>query len=104
MLSPTSATIEDGSYAPFSRPLFIYVNEKSFNRPEVRQFVGYYLQSAPSLDKTTGYVALPQSIYAAGMAHCRMMSKGTGTHYLTGDLQKRSGSITELYKAENLVN
>ncbi len=101
-VSPTATTIEDGSYAPFSRPLFIYINEKSFRRPEVRAFVGYYLQSAPMLAKSTGYVALPEAIYREGMARC--MKRGTGTHYLDGDLEKRSGPVTDLYKAENLVN
>ena len=48
-VSPTPTTIEDGSYAPFSRPLFIYVNANSFKRPEVRQFIGYYLVHAPKL-------------------------------------------------------
>lgn len=103
-VSPTAATIEDGSYAPFSRPLFIYVNEKSFRRSEVRQFVAYYLQNAPALAKSTGYVALPAQVYREGMMRCRMQNKGTGTHYLTDGLEKRSGSVTELYQAKHLVN
>jgi phosphate transport system substrate-binding protein len=101
---PTSTTIEVGSYAPFSRPLFIYVNEASFRRPEVRQFVAYYLKNAPTLAQTTGFVSLPASIYQEGMTRCRMQSEGTGTHYLTESMEKRSGAVTELYKAENLVN
>jgi phosphate transport system substrate-binding protein len=103
-VSPTAVTVEDGSYAPFSRPLFIYVNEASFRRPEVRQFVGYYLQAAPELAKATGYVPLPQSIYKEAMGRCRLQDKGTGTHYLTNEMKKRSGSVTDIYKPENLVN
>jgi phosphate transport system substrate-binding protein len=100
-VSPTSETIENGSYAPFSRPLFIYVNAKSFNRPEVRSFVAYYLTSAGKLAARTGYVALPSSIYQSAMQRCRM--KQIGTHYLTNSLEKRSGAVTDLYKPENLV-
>ena len=100
-VSPTSETIENGSYAPFSRPLFIYVNAQSFQRPEVRRFVAYYLQKAPELAETTGYVALPKSVYAEAMNRCR--TGATGTHYLTESMQKRSGAVTELYKADNLV-
>jgi phosphate transport system substrate-binding protein len=37
-VEPTPTTIEDGSYAPFSRPLFIYVSTKSAERPEVQAF------------------------------------------------------------------
>lgn len=101
---PDSATIEDGSYAPFSRPLFIYINAKSFRRAEVRQFVAYYLQNAPKMAETTGYVALPPSIYREGMMRCRAQAKGVGTHYLTETLEKRSGAVTEVYRLDNLVN
>ena len=100
-VSPTSQTIENGTYAPFSRPLFIYVNADSFKRPEMRKFVGYYLQNAAKLSSSSGYVALPSAIYKEAMMRCR---KGkTGTHYLTSDLEKRSGPVTEIYQESNLV-
>lgn len=102
-VSPTATTIEDGTYAPFSRPLFIYVNAKSFQRAEVRQFVAYYLQNAPKMAQTTGYVALPAAIYREGMMRCRAQAKGAGTHYLTESMEKRGGAVTEVYKSENLV-
>jgi len=100
-VEPTPATIEDGTYAPFSRPLLIYVNEKSFTRPEVRQFVGHYLLNASALAKTTGYVPLPSAVYQQAMMRCRQ--KGVGTHYLDDKMEKRAGAVTELYKTENLV-
>ncbi|TWU45073.1 Phosphate-binding protein PstS precursor [Novipirellula aureliae] len=101
-VSPDATTIENGTYAPFSRPLFIYVNARSFKRPEVRRFVAYYLQMAPKLAAQTGYVALPKTVYAEAMKHCR--GGNTGTHYLTEDLKKRSGAVTELYKTTSTVN
>ena len=101
-VSPTSTTIEDGSYAPFSRPLFIYVNAKSLRRPEVRQFVSFYVKNAASMAQKTGYVALPPSIYQEVEDRCK--KRKVGTHYLTADNEKRSGPVTEVYQAENLVN
>lgn len=101
---PTATTIEDGSYAPFSRPLFIYVNERSFQRREVKAFVAYYLGNAASLAKQVGYVPLPQALYQEAMARCRSRDGGTGTHYLSEGLESRSGSATEIYQATNLVN
>ena len=101
---PESKTIEDGSYAPFSRPLFIYVNAASFRRAEVRQFVAYYLQNAPKMAASTGYVALPANIYREGMMRCRAQAKGIGTHYLTESLEKRGGAVTDIYNSKNLVN
>ncbi len=101
-VSPTAKTIENGTYAPFSRPLFIYINAKSAKRPEVKEFVSYYVKHAAEMAQKTGYVALPQTVYDEVTARFKM--RKTGTHYLTPDHQKRSGAVTEVYKAENLVN
>ncbi|MGB0599760.1 MAG: PstS family phosphate ABC transporter substrate-binding protein [Rubripirellula sp.] len=100
-VSPTPEAIENGSYSPFSRPLFIYVNAKSFARPEVRQFVGFYLASAAKLAPSTGYVALPSSVYQEARKRC--VGRLTGTHYLTKSLEKRSGSVTDVYQTKNLI-
>lgn len=101
-VSPTPTTIENGTYAPFSRPLFIYVNAKSFTRPEVRKFVAFYLQNAPDLAARTGYVALPKKVYEEVIN--RFRGRQTGTHYLTDEMEKRSGAVEEVYQAKNLVN
>lgn len=42
-VAPTPQTVEDGTYKPLSRPLFIYVNQEALKRPEVAAFVAYYL-------------------------------------------------------------
>ncbi len=59
----TPQTVESGQYKPLSRPLFIYVSRKSLQRPEVREFVNFYLQSAPELVPQTGYIPLGQAGY-----------------------------------------
>lgn len=60
---PTPETIESGDYNPLSRPLFIYVNNDSLRRPEMKQFVDFYLANAPELSAKVGYVALPAAVY-----------------------------------------
>ena len=62
-ISPNSVTINDGSYSPLSRPIFIYVSKPSAARPEVRAFVEFYLDQAPALAAEVGYVAMPQDEY-----------------------------------------
>jgi phosphate transport system substrate-binding protein len=42
-VAPSRETIEDGSYTPLSRPLFIYVNRDELQRPEVAAFATFYL-------------------------------------------------------------
>tara|TARA_X000001036_G_scaffold81437_1_gene73282 strand:- start:3626 stop:4567 length:942 start_codon:yes stop_codon:yes gene_type:complete len=61
-VSPTSKTINDGSYAPLSRPIFIYVNPEAAKRPEVDAFVTFYLENAASLAGEVGYVGMPDSV------------------------------------------
>ncbi|MCA9307744.1 MAG: PstS family phosphate ABC transporter substrate-binding protein, partial [Phycisphaerales bacterium] len=48
-IAPSEKTIADGTYAPFSRPLFIYVNAKSADKPEVKSFIEYYLEHGATL-------------------------------------------------------
>ena len=61
---PDSTTINNGSYAPLSRPLFIYVNKSDLSRPYFREFVDYYLTNAAQYTEEVGYVALSDDMYA----------------------------------------
>jgi phosphate transport system substrate-binding protein len=76
-VSPSAKTVEDGSYQPLSRPLFIYVSKKSLDKPEVKEYVEFYLKNAPKLVKDVKYVALPQSAYALGLEHLKKGKVGT---------------------------
>ncbi|MDX5422616.1 MAG: protein sphX, partial [Hymenobacteraceae bacterium] len=60
---PSLETVKDGSYAPLSRPLFIYVNSKATLRPAVVDFVNFYLDNAPELSQEVGYIPLPAEMY-----------------------------------------
>ncbi len=93
---PTDATILDGSYEPFSRPVFIYVNRKSADRPEIGAFVDFYLQQAAALSKEVGYTPLPESIY--GTARTNWKARRTGTQFLDAKGDKVSGSLANVYK------
>lgn len=92
---PTTETVMDGSYQPLSRPIFIYVNFKSIERPEVKEFVEFYLKNAPRLVKEVKYIPLPQKAYELAMERFSKRKKGTmfGGHQEVGlkieDLLKR---------------
>lgn len=64
-VTPSIETINNGTYTPLSRPIFIYVSNKASARPEVKQFVHFYLEQAPTLSELVGYVSLPAPVYAA---------------------------------------
>jgi phosphate transport system substrate-binding protein len=66
-VAPTQTSIEDGTYAPLSRPLFIYVNTAAAARTEVGAFVHYALMNGPELIAPTGYIPLTEAQYAEEM-------------------------------------
>ncbi len=63
-VTPSNDTIENGKYSPLSRPLFIYVRTDSLKKPEIREFVKFYLTKGPRLAEEVGYIPLPQERYS----------------------------------------
>lgn len=58
-VSPSVKTVQDGTYAPLSRPLFIYVNNASYaDKAQVKAFVDYYVDNADSIAKSSLFVPL----------------------------------------------
>ena len=56
---PTHETVQNGTYTPLSRPIFIYVNKKSYTeKPQVKAFVDFYMQTAGEIVPEVGYIAL----------------------------------------------
>jgi phosphate transport system substrate-binding protein len=95
---PSRKTVEDGSYNPLSRPIFIYVNSESLRRPEVREFVEFYQRQASKLIPPTGYIPLPARAYAANLDNIRRGKTGT----VFGGENKVGLTIDQLMKMERL--
>lgn len=77
-VAPTRAHVIDGSYAPLSRPLFIYVNKHSAEtKPEVKKFVEYYLANAKKLVDEVKYVPLPDAAYETIRSRFAKLEVGT---------------------------
>ncbi|AHB88786.1 ABC-type phosphate uptake system substrate-binding component PstS [Thermosynechococcus sp. NK55a] len=74
---PSEKTVVNGTYQPLSRPIFIYVNAKAAQRPEVKKFVTYYLNNAPAMVKKVKYVPLPASAYKKILANFSKNRIGT---------------------------
>lgn len=74
---PSLETVVDGSYQPLARPIFIYVNAKSLDRPEIREFVQYYMKHADALIREVKYVPLPAKVYTANMEMIEKRVLGT---------------------------
>lgn len=74
---PSQQAVNDGTYQPLSRPIFIYVSAKSLNKPEVKEFVEFYLKNAAKLVKEVSYVPLPTKAYTLGLEHLKNRKLGT---------------------------
>jgi phosphate transport system substrate-binding protein len=75
---PSIETVMDGSYQPLARPIFIYVSDKAMARPEVREFVEFYLTQGAKLSKEVGYVPLGRRHYELAMKNFKARKLGTG--------------------------
>lgn len=76
-VAPSEKTVLDGTYQPLSRPIYIYVSKKAAEKPEVREFVEFYLKSASDLVKQVKYVPLPEKVYTFGASRFKSGKVGT---------------------------
>lgn len=79
-IAPTQTTINNGTYAPLSRPIFIYVRPDALDRKEVRAFVDFYIDSAAMLASEVGYIPLPDAVYAGAKKRIEVRELGTAYH------------------------
>ena len=76
-VAPTPENVDNGTYQPLSRPIFIYVSEKSLDKPEIRDFIDFYMKNAPQLVKEVKYIPLPAKAYAGNLEHLAKKKLGT---------------------------
>jgi phosphate transport system substrate-binding protein len=76
---PSAETVRNGTYRPLSRPIFIYVNTAALSRPEVQQFIDYYVTKASPLVSEVGYVPLTDN--EQKLVQQRFAAKTTGTMF-----------------------
>lgn len=79
---PSPETIRTGTYRPLSRPVFIYVSTAAAERPEVRQFVEFYLAEADALVREVNYVGLGRPAYE--LVGRRFADRVTGSVFAGG--------------------
>jgi phosphate transport system substrate-binding protein len=75
---PTMENVLAGTYNPLSRPLFIYINRKSAEKPEVKEFIEFFLKNGPALATEVKYLPLPANAYEMARARFSRMEIGTG--------------------------
>jgi phosphate transport system substrate-binding protein len=76
---PSLETVNNGTYRPLSRPIFVYPKVKALERPEVKSFVDFYLTKGIPLVSEVGYIPLTDREYE--MTRSRLTSKKVGSMY-----------------------
>ncbi len=76
-VEPSGANVENASYQPLSRPIFVYVKKSSLDKPEVREFVDFYMKNAEKLVREVKYVPLPKDAYEGNLKHVKDNKIGT---------------------------
>src|SRR5574340_789330 len=74
---PSPDTVKNGTYQPLSRPIFIYVSAKAMARPEVKEFVEFYLANAAKISAEVKYVPLPEKAYKLALDNFSRKKLGT---------------------------
>ena len=74
-VEPNFDTVNQGAYAPLSRPLYIYAKNSALSRPEVFEFARFFIDNAQMIVDEVGYVAVPQARYDEGKAALAKFAK-----------------------------
>ena len=92
-VTPTDEVINNGAYAPLSRPLFIYVRADAAGNPHIAEFVRYFLsKEGQGLAAEVGYIPYPQPVYDLALAKFENGTSGT----VFGGENPRHGSVEDI--------
>jgi phosphate transport system substrate-binding protein len=76
-VKPSPASIQDGTYAPLSRPMYIYVSHAALTRPEVQAYLTFWFADAAALTEEAGLVPSSDGVYADNVATLEAHIAGT---------------------------
>ncbi|WP_241004461.1 PstS family phosphate ABC transporter substrate-binding protein [Conexibacter sp. SYSU D00693] len=75
-VKPSAETIQDGSYKPLARPLFMYPSSKALARPEVKAFMEFVIENQQQIAEAAKIVALTEA--QAGEARTELTNAESG--------------------------
>lgn len=59
-VKPSVETVKNKTYVPLGRPLYLYINNTAGARPEVQEFINFYLANANELAEEVGFIPLTE--------------------------------------------
>jgi phosphate transport system substrate-binding protein len=76
-VAPTPENVDNGTYQPLSRPIFIYVSEKSLDKPEIKDFVDFYMKNARNWSRKSSTSRCRPKPTAGNLEHLAKKKLGT---------------------------
>lgn len=79
-VAPTVETVQDGSYNPLGRELFVYPSDKALARPEVKAFLEFYIENNDEITERATFIPLTdEQKQEAQQKVASLAGSGTGT-------------------------
>lgn len=75
---PSLESVKNSTCRPLSRPIFIYISAKAAQKPEVKEFIEFYLKQATDLVEEVKYIPLPDAAYKLALDNFTKGKTGTG--------------------------
>lgn len=57
-IEPTAENVQNGTYTPLGRPLFVYASGTALAKPETVEFFNFYVNNSEQIGQVAGYVGL----------------------------------------------
>jgi len=77
-VEPSDETVQDGSYKPLGRPLFVYAKDESIKRPEIREFLEFYIANSDVITQQAQYIALTPEQKQKGQQTIEQLAAAAG--------------------------
>ncbi|HNM96492.1 MAG TPA: phosphate ABC transporter substrate-binding protein, partial [Marmoricola sp.] len=75
-VAPSAETAQSGEYTPLARPLFIYINNKSYTDNEaVKTYTDFYIENLPTIAEAAKFIPLNDEDYAETKAALEGIAK-----------------------------
>ncbi|WP_165989672.1 PstS family phosphate ABC transporter substrate-binding protein [Streptomyces sp. YIM 98790] len=73
-VEPTLENVQGGTYTPLGRPLFAYASDKALAKPEVVEYLKFWLDNSTEIAETAVFVPMTQEQIDAGHAKIEALS------------------------------
>ncbi|HEX6228733.1 MAG TPA: phosphate ABC transporter substrate-binding protein, partial [Solirubrobacterales bacterium] len=77
-VEPAPETTQSGEYAPLGRQLYIYPSARALEKPEVLEFVNFYLENVNDVTEQAGFISLTEQQLSESQADVDALATGGG--------------------------